>query len=84
MSERLRRQLIGDAERDAVVAELTRHFVAGRLNAEELDLRTGAALAARTQGDLQPALEDLPGPGTHERWLDRPGRKLGLAMPRLV
>src|ERR1044072_7484528 len=37
-----------DADRDAVVSDLSEHFQAGRLTAAELDERTGLALAART------------------------------------
>jgi Domain of unknown function (DUF1707) len=62
-----RRQLrVSDAERDAVVTELGEHFQAGRLDAAELDDRTGRALRARTGGDLDEVLADLPrasGPG---------------------
>src|SRR3984957_4284038 len=49
-----------DADRDAVVSDLSEHFQAGRLTAGELDERTGRALAARTRGELQELLADLP------------------------
>ncbi len=49
-----------DADRDAVLADLSEHFQAGRLTAEELDERTGQALAARTWGELRELLADLP------------------------
>lgn len=49
-----------DADRDAVVATLSEHFQAGRLTTEELDERTGRALAARTLGDLSELTADLP------------------------
>ena len=49
-----------DSDRDAVVSDLTEHFQAGRLTAEELDERTGRALAARTWGELRDLLADLP------------------------
>jgi hypothetical protein len=52
---------VSDAERDAVVAELSEHFQAGRLNAEEFDQRAGQALAARTRSDLTGLMTDLPG-----------------------
>ena len=56
-----RRQLrVSDADRDAVVTELGEHFQAGRLDAAELDDRTGRALRARTGGDLDEILADLP------------------------
>jgi hypothetical protein len=49
-----------DADRDAVLADLSAHFQAGRLTADELDERTGQALAARTWGQLKELLADLP------------------------
>ena len=49
-----------DADRDAVVTALGEHFQAGRLTAEELDDRTGKALAARTMPELADLMEDLP------------------------
>jgi DUF1707 SHOCT-like domain len=49
-----------DADRDAVLSELSEHFQAGRLTAEEFDERAGQALAARTHGELRNLLRDLP------------------------
>jgi Domain of unknown function (DUF1707) len=49
-----------DADRDAVLSDLSEHFQAGRLTAGELDERTGRALAARTWGELRDLLADLP------------------------
>jgi len=49
-----------DADRDAVLSELSEHFQAGRLMAEEFDERAGQALAARTHGELKNLLRDLP------------------------
>jgi Domain of unknown function (DUF1707) len=49
-----------DADRDAVVSGLSEHFQAGRLTAGELDERIGHALAARTLGELEELLADLP------------------------
>jgi|HubBroStandDraft_1064217.scaffolds.fasta_scaffold264940_2 hypothetical protein len=55
---------ISDADRDAVVAELSEHYQAGRLTIDELDERTGRAISARTGNDLDGLLADLPaGPG---------------------
>ena len=51
-----------DADRDAVVAALSEHFQAGRLTTEELEERTGQALAARTLGQLDELTADLPVP----------------------
>jgi hypothetical protein len=49
-----------DADRDAVLAELSEHFRAGRLTSDELEERTGQALQARTFGDLAGLMADLP------------------------
>jgi hypothetical protein len=49
-----------DADRDAVVSDLSEHFQAGRLTAAELDERTGRALSARTWGELIELAGDLP------------------------
>jgi hypothetical protein len=63
VDETTRRQLrVSDADRDAVVTELGEHFQAGRLDAAELDDRTGRALRAGTGGDLDEVLADLPRP----------------------
>ncbi len=51
---------IGDAERRRAVADLQRHYVDGRLSADELGERTARAYAARTRGDLVALLLDLP------------------------
>jgi hypothetical protein len=49
-----------DADRDAVLSELSEHFQAGRLTAAEFDERAGQALAARTWDELTDLLRDLP------------------------
>jgi hypothetical protein len=49
-----------DADRDAVLSELSQHFQEGRLTAAEFDERAGQALAARTWGELRDLLRDLP------------------------
>ena len=49
-----------DADRDAVLSELSEHFQAGRLTAAEFDERAGQTLAARTWGELTDLLRDLP------------------------
>jgi Domain of unknown function (DUF1707) len=51
---------ISDADRDRAIAELSEHFQAGRLTADELDDRTGRALQARTAADLAALFTDLP------------------------
>jgi hypothetical protein len=49
-----------DADRDRVAALLSEHHAAGRLTAEEFQERVDAALAAKTVGDLDALLADLP------------------------
>lgn len=51
---------VGDAEREAVAAELREHFARGRLTAEEFNQRLDATFAARTRGDLTKITADLP------------------------
>jgi hypothetical protein len=51
---------IGDQEREAAVAALGEHYVAGRLTKEEFDERTERAWRARTNPDLAPLFADLP------------------------
>jgi len=53
---------IGDAERDAAMAQLREHFVAGRLTLDELTERIDLALAAKTQGHIEGLMADLPRP----------------------
>lgn len=57
MSDHLR---VSDAERREASALLSRHFVDGRLDDQELDERVGAAMQAKTRGDLSRLLVDLP------------------------
>ena len=49
-----------DAERDYVADQLRNAAAEGRLLAEELEDRLGAALSARTYGELDAVLADLP------------------------
>ncbi len=58
MSEREMR--VGDAERDTTASQLSEHFAAGRLDQSEFTERTERALNARTRGDLDLLLNDLP------------------------
>jgi hypothetical protein len=53
---------IGDAERDAAMAQLREHFVAGRLTFDELTERIDLALTAKTQGHIDRLMADLPRP----------------------
>jgi len=61
----------GHADRDQAIETLKNAFVHGRLTRDELDARTGQALAARTYADLAALTADIPparsrpdGPGT--------------------
>jgi hypothetical protein len=50
-----------DADREAVTERLRQAAVEGRLEAWELEDRLHTALRARTYGELEPVLRDLPG-----------------------
>ena len=63
---------IGDAERDATMALLRDHFVAGRLTLDELTERIDLALTAKTQRHIDHVMADLPRPPKPER--DEPER----------
>ena len=49
-----------DADRDRATALLREHHAAGRLTAEEFQERLDAAYAAKTLGQLDELLADLP------------------------
>jgi hypothetical protein len=51
---------IGTAERNQAVDALREHSVAGRLDLDEFEERVGQAYSARTAGDLDALLCDLP------------------------
>ncbi len=55
---------VSDAEREAVVTRLNEATSAGRLTLEEFGDRVTAALAARTRGDLDVLVVDLPAAST--------------------
>jgi hypothetical protein len=50
-----------DADRDRTAAALREHLAAGRLTAEEFDERLDKAYAAKTLGELDALMTDLPG-----------------------
>ena len=54
--------LVGDRERERAASALRRHYLQGRLTAEELGERIHMALRARSTSDLRDALRDLPPP----------------------
>lgn len=69
-----------DADREHVADRLRRAAAEGRLLAEELEQRLGDALRARTYGELDAIVADLPG----DR-VARSSRPLGgLARPALI
>ena len=51
---------VSDAEREAIVTDLGQHFQDGRLDRSEFDQRVTAGLTARTRGQLDALLADLP------------------------
>ncbi|WP_435057738.1 DUF1707 SHOCT-like domain-containing protein [Streptomyces sp. bgisy060] len=53
---------IGHAEREEAVERLTTAYAEGRLDEPEFEARSGHALQARTKGELDPLLADLPVP----------------------
>lgn len=61
-----------DADRERVAALLSEHVGQGRLSMAELDERMTATYGARTLGDLETVLADLPSPPSHD--FRRPGR----------
>jgi hypothetical protein len=56
--------LASDAERERAVARLRRGVATGRLTVDELDERSARAYAARTRGELDALVGDLPGHGS--------------------
>jgi uncharacterized protein DUF1707 len=51
---------VGDADREAVAAQLREHYADGRLTLEELNERLDQAFAAKTKADLNVVMRDLP------------------------
>jgi Domain of unknown function (DUF1707) len=51
---------VGDADREAVAAQLREHYADGRLTLEELNERLDQVFAAKTRDDLNTVLRDLP------------------------
>jgi hypothetical protein len=54
---------VSDAERDVTLRTLGDHAAVGRLTLDELEERSGRALAARTRGELAALITDLPAGG---------------------
>ncbi len=53
-------QRVADADRDRTVTLLREHVVDGRITLDEFSDRVGLALQARTRGDLQGVMSNLP------------------------
>ena len=69
--------LVGTRDRERVADELRRHYLEGRLSAEELAERLELALRARTQSDLYLAARSLPGHALWQEVLGPPARAAG-------
>lgn len=77
-----------DAERERVAETLREAVAEGRLEMEEFEQRLDATYKARTHGELEPLVRDLPAPGvavapvgaapaqtgSQRRWADRIGK----------
>src|SRR3954464_10011079 len=66
---------IADADRDRTVELLRGAATEGRIDSDELEERVSRALAARTQGELDALVSDLPAPHVP---VPRPDRSLAL------
>ena len=51
---------IGDADREAIAAQLREHYADGRLTLDELNERLDQTFAAKTRADLNVIMRDLP------------------------
>jgi Domain of unknown function (DUF1707) len=60
MSDRAPALRVADADRERVAERLRRAAGEGRLGPEELEQRLEAAFNARTRGELEPLVADLP------------------------
>ncbi len=69
---------VSDTEREAAAAELREHYAAGRLTLEELNERLDKTYAAKTRGDLNALMTDLPS----SRWTAGSGPAAGAYGPR--
>src|SRR5947208_15930110 len=67
---------VGDADREAVAAQLREHYADGRLTLEELNERIDETFAAKTKADLNTVMRDLPlasRPGSGLPYTGQPG-----------
>ena len=75
---------VSDADRDRAISELSGHFQAGRLTADEFDERSGQALQARTGKQLAALFADLPRDRAAVTSAPPPAVRIGIAAPVLV
>jgi hypothetical protein len=79
---------VSDADRDRAISELSEHYQAGRLTADEFDERSGHALQARTAKELAVLFADLPRDRAVVTSLPPPGpapaMRIGMAAPVLL
>ena len=73
-----RRSLLGDADRERLIALLREHYAAGRLDLDDLRHRVGVVLAAAYAEEAAVALADLPPAGVP----DTRGRRARRGFPR--
>jgi Domain of unknown function (DUF1707) len=66
-----------DSDREKAAERLHHAMAEGRLSGEELEQRLEALYAARTYGELDALLADIPANGTLGRTRIRPGRLVG-------
>ena len=83
---------VGDADREAVAAQLRDHYADGRLTLDELNERLDQTFAAKTTADLTTVMRDLPyaprttaglpsGSYGNTSWPGRPGRAARTGSP---
>ncbi|MCX4550868.1 DUF1707 domain-containing protein [Streptomyces sp. NBC_01387] len=85
MTNELPEMRASDAERERVAETLREAVAEGRLDMEEFEHRLDATYQARTHGELEPLVRDLPAPGSfkagtpatslgkRDEWADRIG-----------
>jgi len=61
-----RRSLLGDADRERLIAALREHYAAGRLDLDDLRHRVGVVLGAAYAEEAAVALADLPFAGVSD------------------
>jgi hypothetical protein len=76
--------LVGDRDRERTATALRRHYVEGRISAEELSDRLEEALRARTRIELMLAARSLPGHSPLYELLGPPARAASHAVGRAV